>query len=830
MDAIRQEILHAARRLVRAPLFTLTAILTLALAIGANASIFAVVQSVLLNPLPYPESNRLIELDHGSERLRFPAGMGLTQGLYFQYAARSRTLETLAIYRTFDMTLTGDGDPERIRLARASTSLASVLRVAPAAGRWFTSEEGRPGASPVAVLSHGLWARRYGSDARIVGRMLTVGGVSTQVIGVMPASFAFPDPRVDMWIAEPLAREMGFGLWGYKGVARLRNGVSLDGARAELNGLIGDVVNAFPGDLHAIGNVETGLVFTGRTLIDATVGGVARALWFLLASVGVVMLVASANVANLFLVRSDARQREIAVRRALGASRLGIVRYFLSESALLSLAGGVLGLAVAAGAVGLLVAHGPATLPRLHEIRLGAMTLAFALALSTIAALSFGAIPLWRGAELATSLHEIGRGTTASRSRHRMRHVLMAGQVALALVLLVSSGLMVRSFQKLRALDPGFDARSALTFVIGLPERDYRTREAAVAAHRAMLDRLASLPGVAAASASTCLPLAGGCFGNTLRIEGRTYSNVAPPPIASFVAVAGGYFEAMGMRIVRGRGIDKGDVERNEPVVVVSESMAKRYFANQDPIGQHVASNRAPARPGRQPTLTWLTIVGIVSNTPTRALEETDAIPQVFMPMSIAGGPGIPAIALIGPDTSVMGYVVRSATPPAALLPSVRGAIDGVDRDVAIAQVRTLEETLDRASAQMAFTMVLLAIAASVTLALGVIGIYGVMSYVVSQRTGEIGIRMALGAEPRSVGAMIVRQGATVALGGAVVGLGVALAGGRAIESLLYGVGPRDPGVIATTTLILMSVALFACWIPARRAARLSPLDALRTD
>jgi len=355
-------------------------------------------------------------------------------------------------------------------------------------------------------------------------------------------------------------------------------------------------------------------------------------------------------------------------------------------------------------------------------------------------------------------------------------------------------------------------------------------QKACAAAHRAMLDRLASLPGVAAASASTCLPLAGGCFGNTLRIEGRTYSNVAPPPIASFVAVAGGYFEAMGMRIVRGRGIDKGDVERNEPVVVVSESMAKRYFPNQDPIGQHVASNRAPARPGRQPTLTWLTIVGIVSNTPTRALEETDAIPQVFMPMSIAGGPGIPAIALIGPDTSVMGYVVRSATPPAALLPSVRGAIDGVDRDLAIAQVRTLEETLDRASAQMAFMMVLLAIAASVTLMLGVIGIYGVMSYVVSQRTGEIGIRMALGAEPRSVGVMIVRQGGTVALGGAAVGLGVALAGGRAIESLLYGIGPRDPGVIATTTLILMGVALFACWIPARRAARLSPLDALRTD
>ena len=828
MDAI-QEIRHAVRRLLRAPLFTLTATLTLALAVGANASIFAVVQSVLLNPLPYPASDRLIELDHGSERLRFPSGMGLTQGLYFHYAERSRTLESLAIYRTADMTVTGDGDPERIRLARASTSLASVMRVAPVIGRWFRSEEGRPGASPVAMLSHGLWVRRYSSDPRILGRTLTVGGVPTEVIGVMPASFAFPDPRVDMWIAEPLAREMGFGLWNYKGVARRRTGVSLDDARAELNGLIGDVANAYPGDLLAIGNVETRLAFTGRTLRDATVGGVARALWILLASVGVVMLVASANVANLFLVRSDTRQREVAVRRALGASRLGIVRYFLGESVLLSLAGGVFGLAFAAGAVRLLVAHGPATLPRLQEIRLDATTLAFAVALCTIAALSFGAIPLWHAAEIATSLQEIGRGTTASRGRHRMRHVLMAGQVALALVLLVSSGLMVRSFQKLRALDPGFDERSALTFAIGLPERDYRTREAAVAAHRAVIDRLASLPGVSAASAATCLPLGGGCFGNTIQIEGRTYSETAPLPLASFVGVAGGYFDAMGMRIIRGRAIDRGDVERSEPVVVVSESLAKRYFPNQDPIGQHVASNRPPARLGERPTLTWLAIVGIVSDTPTRTLAETNAIPQLFMPMSIAGGPGIPMSALIGPDISVMGYVVRSATPP-ALLPAVRRAIDGVDRNLAIAQVRTLQETLDRASAQMAFTMVLLAIAASVTLMLGVIGIYGVMSYIVSQRTGEIGIRLALGAEPRTVGAMIVRQGGSVALVGAAVGLGVALAGGRAIESLLYGVGPRDPGVMATTTLTLLAVALFACWVPARRAARLSPLDALRAD
>jgi putative ABC transport system permease protein len=826
MDRISLEIRHAARRLVRTPVFTLTTVLTLALAICANVSIFAVVQRVLLNPLPYPDSDRLIELDHGALVLNMPAGLGITSGLYFQYADRARTFDGAALYRMDDMTLTGDRDPERIRVARTTASLAPVLRVLPASGRWFTETEGVPGAPPVAVLSHGMWVRRYGGNARIIGRSVTLGGIATEVIGVMPASYAFPDPRVDMWIAEPITRETGFGLWSYSGVARLREGASLADARAELNGLIADVAKAYPADPRATGNVQTRLIFSGRTLKEATVGRIARALWILLASVGVVMLVACANVANLFLVRSEARQRDVAVRRALGASRLAIARYFLAESVLLSIAGGVLGLVLATGAVRLLVAYGPANLPRLHEIRLDGVTLAFTFALIMIAAFAFGAIPLWRGAAIAASVHEMGRGNTASRGNHRARHVLMGGQIALALVLLVSSGLMVRSFQKLRALDPGFNATSALTFSIGLPKREYPTRDAAVAAHHAILDRLSALPGVTAASASTCLPLAGGCFGNTLRVEGRVYPAGTVPPIVLFRAVAGGYFETMGMRLPRGRGIDRHDVERHEPVVVVSELLANRFFPNQDAIGRRVASNRAPSE---QP-LAWLTIVGVVSNTPIRALAEANPIPQMFMPMSIAGGPDIPGSALVGPDTSVMIYVVRSATPPLGLLPSVRRVIDAVDKNLALAQVTTLQGAVDRASAQMAFTMVLLAIAAGVTLTLGVIGIYGVMSYIVSQRTGEIGVRLALGAEPGRIAGMIARQGGLVALAGIAVGLAAASAGGRLIESLLYGVSPRDPGVFAVTTLILLAVALIACWLPARRAARLSPLEALRTE
>jgi putative ABC transport system permease protein len=832
LESACKEIVFAARRLVRTPAFTLAAVVTLALAIGANASIFAVVQRVVLNPLPYPDSGRLIELDHGAQRLNLPSGMGMTRGFYYQYSERARTLDGVAVYDTNDLTLTGQGDPERIRVARVTTTLARVLRVWPALGRWFSEEEGRPGAPSLAVLSHGLWLRRYGGDPDIVGRSVILAGVPAEVIGVMPVSFAFPDPRVDVWLAEQVTRSMGFGIWLYNGVARLREGVTVADVRTELNALIADVPRAFPGDPFALGNSEQIKLFSNaRSLKDATVGSVARGLWILLASVGLVLLVACANVANLFLVRSEARQREMAVRRALGAGRLSIAGYFLAESGLLSIVGGMIGLALAWVAMRVLIAGGPATLPRLGEVRLNGVAVAYTCLLSILAALSCAAIPLWRGAPLAASLHANGRGNTASRGRHQARQLLMGGQVALALMLLVASGLMVRSFQKLRAVDPGFDATSALTFSIGLPNRGYSTRVEAVTAHQAILDRLSAVPGVSAVSASSCLPLnREGCMGNTVRVLGRAIPPETVPPLAVFNAVAAAYFEAMGIRLIRGRTFDRADIDRHEPVVVVDEVFARRIFPNQNPIGEHVASNRPPTRPGEEPNLVWLTIVGVVSQTPTRVLADSDPIAQLYMPMSVAGGPDFPISSLVGPDVSVMNYVVRSKASPTGLVPSVRRAIDTIDPKLAMAQVRTLENILDNASAQMAFTMVLIAIAASVALMLGVIGIYGVTSYIVTQRTGEIGVRLALGAEPATVAGMIVRQGCLVAVGGISVGLAASFAGSRVIESLLYGISPRDPGVFAATTSLLLGVALVACWLPARRAAHLSPLEALRTE
>ena len=816
-----KDVTLAARRLMRSPTFSVAALLTLALAIGANAAIFAVVRRVLLNPLPYPESDRLIELDHGAQGLRMASGIAMSPGLFFHYQDRARTLLGTAIYQTDEQTLTGEAQPERVRVSHVTTNLASVLRVWPAQGRWFSDAEGLPGARPVAVLSHGLWVRRYGADPNIVGRPLTLNGVPADVIGVMPASFAFPDARVEVLVPELLTRAMGFGTFNHYSVARLRDRLTLADARAELNSLIADLPRVYPSYPLTIGyNLQ--LTSTAISLKEAKIGAVARTLWILLASVGSVLLIACANVATLFLVRADARQREVAVRHALGAGDAGIARCFLAESTVLCLAGGLLGLLCARVAVRALVAFGPANLPRLEEIRLDGTVLMLTVVVSLVSALAFGAIPLWRRGRLAASLHESGRSHTTSRSRQRVRQVLVASQIALALVLVVSAGLLGRSFQKLRAIDPGFNPTRALTFRLGLPDREYSTRRSVVATHHAILERLAALPGVTATSASTCLPLAeeGWCYGSPLRVHGRPLPKNELPPTVAFRAVAGGYVEAMGMRLLRGHGIDRSAVERSEPIAVINQALADAYFAHEEPLGTHVSIGLD----------TWLTIVGIVANTPFRALGEATGTPMLYMPMSVAGGPDMPASVLAGPDVGVMSYMVRSAISPRVLLPAARRVIDSVDAKLAMAQVRTLEDILDRASAQLAFTMALIAMAASLALLLGAIGMYGAMSYVVSQRTREIGVRLALGADSARVAYMVLRQGSVVAIAGMVVGLGVALAGSRVLESLLHGVSSRDPGVFMATTLALLGVALLASWLPARRASRVDPLIALRSE
>jgi len=821
MDVTIQEFRQAARRLIRAPLFTTAAALTLALAIGANASLFTVVHRVVLNPLPYPESGSLVSLDYGFPSRNIPSGLtSMSWQLFHQLADHARTLEAVAVHASAMTTLTDRGTPERIWATRATRSLASVLRVPPALGRWFTEAEEVPGTPPVAVLSHGLWTRRFGADPGIVGQSITLNGVPTEVVGVMPASFTFPDTRTAVWTAAKSSRAAASFLFENNGIARLRDGETIESARTEITALIADLARGAPN--------QRGLASAAVPLQDAIVGRIAGTLWVLLASAGVVLLVACANVANLFLVRSESRQREVAVRRALGAGKRTIARYFYSESALLAMLGGIVGVMLAWGGVQLLVAFGPPTLPRLNEVRIDGVVLAFSLGLTVIAAVAFGSIPLLRIAPLAATLHDSGRSPTASRRSHRARQLLMGAQVALALILLVASGLMVRSFQKLRAIDPGFEPSSALTFGIGLPDTAYPTRDAAVDAHRRILERLSALPAVTGASVSSCLPLSGGCYGNMLLVEGEPFDPNRPRTFVSFRAVDGTYTQVMRMRLLRGRMLEPGDIDRRETNIVITKPVADMYFPGTDPIGRRVRSGVLPGR--NMPVAPWMTIVGIVADVKANALAEPEPRPQLFMPMSIASGPDTPREALFGPDTTVMNYVVRSDTPPEQLVAAVRRAVDDVDPNLAMAQVTALQDIVDRASEQTSFTMILLGIAATVALLLGAIGIYGVISYIVAQRTGEIGVRLAMGAEPRAVASMILRQGGLVTLLGIGAGLVTALAGSQLIRSLLYGVSPRDPIVFSVTTVSLLAVALLACWLPARRAAKLSPLQALRTE
>jgi putative ABC transport system permease protein len=821
MDTMTLELRQAARRLTRTPIFTAAAAMTLALAIAANAAIFTLVHRVILNPLPYADSERLLALDYGIPSRNVPSGVqAMSWQLFHQLADNARTLDSVAAYYPSSATLTGGGTPERVAITHATPSLLSVLRATPTLGRWFTASEGTPGTLPVAVLAHGFWVRHFGADPTIVGRTILIDGVPADVVGVMPASFTFPRSPVDLWLPAQSTRASASFLFSIQGVARLHDGATLATARAEITSLIELLARVAPN--------QRGLVSTAMPLHEAVVGNLAGALWILLAAVGLVLLVACANIANLFLVRTESRHREVAVRRALGAGTQRLARYFLTESALLGLVGGTLGLALAWAGVRLLVAFGPVNLPRLSEVRIDAVVVVFTGGLSLLAGFVFGAIPLLRLAPITAALHDSGRGQTATRGQHRARHVLMTAQVALALVLLVASGLMVRSVQKLRTMDLGFDSTSTLSFQVGLPARTYDTLERAAGAHRAILERLNALPGVVSASASSCLPLGGGCFGNGLAVE----NEVAEPgqmrrQFVWFRAVADRYIETAGIRLIRGRTIQRSDVDRRQPVVVVDEALAAMYFPGQDPIGKRV---RSSARPNTSlPTPPWLEIVGLVSSTPTIVLT-APSLPQMYMPMSIAGGPDIPAQALIGPDITAMSYVVRSTHDPATLTGVVRAAVESVDANLALAQVRTLQEIVDRAGDQMLFTMVLLGIAAGVALLLGAIGIYGVVSYVATQRTGEIGLRLALGAEPSGVTTLILRQSVGVTMIGVGLGLAGALAGGRLIEALLYNVSPRDPIVLGAVTLLLTAIALVACWLPARRAARLSPLEALRAD
>ncbi len=822
-DSLRRELRHALRRLLRSPGFTAAALLSLGLALGANTAIFTLVRRIVLRPLPWPQSNQLLALEQGAPGLNIPTGLGLTEALYEHFLQRTHTLESIAMYWSQSYPVQAGGEPERLRITTATPTLLRVLRSQPQLGRWFQSSEGTPGSPAVVVLSHGLWQRRFAGRTDVLGQSILVNGMPHEVVGVMSASFAFPDPATDLWI--PAVYDTAnprVGGFNWVGVARMKPGMTVADVRTDVDRAIATFAGAHPGNPTAIAITrDAHMHSTAIPLKQQITGSIERTLWLLLGSVAIVLLVACGNVANLFLVRAEARSREVAVRRALGAGRRGIALHFLAESALLSLGAWLLGMGVAQLAVKLLVRHGPAGLPRLHEVHLDLVIFVFAALLALACTVVFATAALMRvasGRAESASLREAGRANTTSRQRMRLRHFLIAGQMALAALLLVACGLMAKSFLQIRHQDPGFDANSALVFEVGLPEHDYpaRDRDREALLHHTLLEHLRSLPGVRSAAAATCLPLDGFCWGDPMKVDGVVLRQGEIPPVIAMRRVTAGYFSAMGTRVLRGRAFESGDEDHATRAVVINQALANLYFAGRDPIGQRIFPDIGATSPA------WFTVVGVVGNTATTTLTESQPVGILYFPLRDGSNEG--------PSITSMGYVVRTAVPPLSLVDAVQHELQAIDARVPLARVRTLEDSLGEARAQAAFTLALLAIAASVALLLGLVGVYGVISYAVSQRRSEIGVRLALGARPGDVSRMIVRQGTAVVLSGLFIGLAASVATSRLMNALLFRVSAHDPVTYLRVSAILFAVALLACWLPARRAARLDPATALRAE
>ena len=807
------------RRAVASPGFTLISLATLAIGVGANVAIFAIVNAVLLRPLPLPDSERLVLLRHAAPGLAQLDELPMSDALYFLYAEESRTLESVAAYRGEQASFTGPENPQRVGATRVTASFFDVLRTPPRLGRSFTAEDDRPGAAPVVVLSDGLWTTRFGAEPGMVGRVVDLDGESVEVVGVMPPGFAFSQSEVDLWRPIGLDREnVQLGSFGIQGVARIADGATLGQVQAELDAMLSNLSDVFPDEGAAPIMASAGF----RPLVDrareAVVGDLEPTLWILLGAVGFLLLIACANVANLFLVRSEARHGEVAIRAALGESRGRLAGSVLVESLTLGVAGGLLALPLALLAVRLLVRFGPRELPRLDEISIDAAVLVFGLAVSVVAGLLFGLLPALRAGAVAAAGHlpAGARGASVGRERKVARRGLVVVQIALALTLLVGSGLAVRSFQRLAAVDPGFDPVDVLAFGLALPARDYPSPEARLNFHRQMVDRLRVLPGVVDASATSIVPLSGEMSGSGHTIEGRPLADGEVPPIFMTKRVARGYFDALRIELIEGRRFDRLDGERDAPVVVVSRSLARTYWPGESALGKGVRLGGPPEEEGEE----WSRIVGVVDDVHEIALHE-DPPEMAYYPLpGVIGGEGVPAM---------MRYLVRAPN-VAALSGAAREAVRGLDPTLPIAGLETLETRVGRARGERAFVMVLLAVAAGLALLLGSVGLYGVVSYMVAQRRREITIRMAVGAQVADVQRLVLTEAGVLAVVGAALGVGSAVVLTRRIQALLFETSPLDPVVFVAVPMLLIGVCLLASWLPARRAARLDPVTALRAE
>ena len=820
---------HAARRLLRAPAFTVAAILTLTLGIGATTAVFSVVNGVLLRPLPYDRPGQLVELAHTLE-VSGVTRVDQSDASYLHYRRTNHVFTDVGAYRATAVNLgpmrgggsVGEASPERVTAARASASVFGVLRVPPLRGRVFAERDDRVGAAPVVLIGQRLWERKYGGDPAIVGRRVEIDGVAREVIGVMPASFHFPASETALWLPteiDPARTESA--TFDYHAVARLRDGVAPAAAAAELQQLLQTLPEAFPGRLTASALEQTRMRAVVHPLRDVVVGDVGRVLWVVLGAVAFVLLVACANVANLFLVRAEGRQHELAVRRALGASRAAIVADLLPEALILAATGGVLGLALATAGVRLLRSLEAATdIPRLAAVGVDGTVLVAAAACTMLAALVVSALPAWRaGATTVQSvLTESGRSATTGRGRQRARQALVVAQVALALMLVAGAGLMARSYARLRAVQPGFDAAHALTVRVALPEARYADSGSAARLFVRALDEIAALPGVEAAGVVTKLPLDAEARRDTaLFLEERSMSPGGFPNVHQVAYASPGYFRALGIPLLEGRLFDRPDPTLAPRELIVSRALARRYWEDGQATGHRVQLS---------PTGASYTVVGVAGDVRGTGLDQPPD-ETIYLPLVTAPGDADSETRWTPREVAI---VVRGADGAPAVGSDIARVVSALDPSVPVYRIAPMRDVVARASARSTFTLLLLGVASAAALALGAVGIYGVIAYAVSLRGREIAVRLALGARPAEVRRMVSRQAMTVAAIGVAAGLAGALALTRVLAALLFGVSPTDPLTLAAAAAVLLAVAAAASWPPARRAAAMDPAQALRAE
>jgi len=815
MTGLFSDLRFAVRSLMRYPTFTTIAVSTLALGIGANTAVFTLVDGVLLSPLPFEDADELISIGHLGRDGRDELPM--SQGLYALYRDQANTLVEIGLYRGTTVNLVSEGDPQRIPVQTVTPSFFTVLGAEAALGRTFTEDEGAPDGEQVVVLSDGLWQSVFARAQDVVGRSLDLNGVSRRVVGVMPPDFGHPtrDPR--LWIPFQVnPARAPLEAFGAGGVARLASGASVESVDTELTGLISRLGELFPDSGAPAFLAEVGLRPLVRPLKESVVGDMRSTLWILLGTVGFVLFIACANVANLLLVRAEGRQRELALRVAVGAGRGQVLRTFMSESTVLATAGGVLGVGIAALAVRYSIDRVPADLPRVAEIGLDFRVLSFTFALTAGCAVFFGFFPLLRyGSDIASQLRDGGtHGSTAGRERNRLRNGLVVVQMALALVLLVGSGLMFRSFQALRSMDPGFDTEQLLTARITIPTGEIESWEETAGFFRLLGDRLAATNGVESVGFAQSIPLGNGLSYFSAEVEDHPQDDGAIGAFASHNQIEVGYLETMGIELIEGRTFQVGDGAEGTRSVVITESFARHWWPDESALGRRM-------RLGYEGE-DWYQVVGVVGDAHYASLEE-EPEEMIYWPATI--GPAEEPI-----PTRSMDVTIKTSSDPLLFVSVLRREVQALNPRIPVSNPRTMEDVVGAATSRTSFTMALLGSASGVALLLGLIGIYGVISYVVSQRTREIGVRMALGATAPSVRSMVVRQGLALAGGGIVLGLAVAGALSSVMASLLYGVSPTDPITYGSVAVALVVVSFTASWIPATRAAGVDPSRALRAD